>query len=223
MRIVIIRHGEPDYEKDCLTELGLKQADAAAKRLLEEGIEEIYSSTCGRALETARAFSKASGINDVHPLDFIREIRYGCEGDFYGKKWNPWYIADGLVSDGQSLQLPEWRDSPLFSNNFATEDVDKIAVESDKWLATLGYEREGLYYRCKRADDKQKTIALFCHGGASSAFFARVFNLPFPFLCAVQHFSFTAISILRFDRTPGKLSIPVIELMNDDRHLEGIN
>ena len=36
MRIIIIRHGDPDYEKDCLTELGHKQAAVAAKRLLEE-------------------------------------------------------------------------------------------------------------------------------------------------------------------------------------------
>ena len=43
MRIVLIRHGEPDYEKDCLTETGHKQAKIAAQRPLKEGIEEIYS------------------------------------------------------------------------------------------------------------------------------------------------------------------------------------
>ena len=44
MRIILIRHGDPNYEKDCLTELGHKQASAAAQRLLSEGIDEIYSS-----------------------------------------------------------------------------------------------------------------------------------------------------------------------------------
>ena len=42
MRIIIIRHGDPDYEKDCLTELGHKQAALAAKRLMVEGIETIF-------------------------------------------------------------------------------------------------------------------------------------------------------------------------------------
>lgn len=49
MRIVLVRHGDPNYEKDCLTELGHKQAAVAAQRLLKEGIDEIYSSPLGRA------------------------------------------------------------------------------------------------------------------------------------------------------------------------------
>ena len=31
MRIVFVRHGEPDYEHDCLTETGRLQAQAAAE------------------------------------------------------------------------------------------------------------------------------------------------------------------------------------------------
>ena len=32
MRIVFVRHGEPDYANDCLTALGREQAKAAALR-----------------------------------------------------------------------------------------------------------------------------------------------------------------------------------------------
>ena len=53
MRILFIRHGEPDYEHDCLTETGRLQAAAAARRLEREGIGKIYSSPNGRASETA--------------------------------------------------------------------------------------------------------------------------------------------------------------------------
>lgn len=222
MRIIFIRHGEPDYEKDCLTELGHKQADVAAQRLLEEGIEEIYSSPYGRAVQTAEAFSKASGIQNIQILDFIHEIRYGREGEFYDKKWSPWKGADELVWNGQSLLTPQWREYPVFQDNFATEDADRIAAETDAWLSTIGYEREGLYYRCTRPDDQQKTIAVFCHGGSTTAFIARVLNLPFPYLCALLHFSHTAISILRFDKTPDRLTVPVIELLNDARHLRDV-
>ena len=49
MRLIFVRHGEPDYEKDCLTETGKIQAAAAAERLAGEGISEIYASPCGRA------------------------------------------------------------------------------------------------------------------------------------------------------------------------------
>ena len=33
MRIIFVRHGEPDYENDCLTSTGREQAAACAARL----------------------------------------------------------------------------------------------------------------------------------------------------------------------------------------------
>ena len=221
MRIVLVRHGDPDYEKDCLTELGHKQAAVAAKRLLEEGIDEVYSSPLGRARQTASYFSELTG-KPVTILDFMQEIRFGQEGHLYDNQWNPWKGADELVWSGQNLQAENWREYPVYKGNFATIDADKIGEETDKWLASLGYVREGLYYRNRRLDDQQKTLAIFCHGGASSAFLARVLNQTFPYMCALCHFSHTGISVLRFDKTPGSLAMPVLELLNDDRHLRNV-
>lgn len=223
MRIVLIRHGDPNYEKDCLTELGHKQVKVAAQRLLKEGIEEIYSSPLGRARQTAQAFSDASGIKEIKILDFIQEIRFGCEGELYNNKWNPWLGVGALVREGKDVQSEDWRDYPVFKDNFATIDADKIAVEADKWLEELGYTREGKYYRNNRKDEKEKTIAVFCHGGSSAAFMARVLNQTFPYMCGVlMRFPHTTITVLRFDNTPGLLSLPVIELLNDDRHLKDV-
>ena len=223
MRILFIRHGDPDYEQDCLTELGHKQVKVGAQRLLEEGIEEIYCSPLGRARQTAQAFSEASGISEIKILDFMQEIRFGCEGELYDNKWNPWLGVNALVREGKNLQTPQWREYPVFKNNYATEDTDKIAVEADKWLAGLGYQREGLYYRNNRKDDKEKTIAIFCHGGSGSAFMAHVLNQTFPYMCALLlQYRHTTISILKFDKTPGELTFPIIELLNDDRHLKDV-
>ena len=58
MRIIFVRHGHPDYDKDCLTELGHKQAIAAAQRLKNEKIDRVFSSSCGRAAETAEHIAK---------------------------------------------------------------------------------------------------------------------------------------------------------------------
>ena len=220
MRIVFIRHGDPNYDLDCLTELGHKQAKIAAQRLLKEGIEEIYCSPLGRARQTAQAFSEASGIGDIKILDFIQEIRFGREGEMYEDKWNPWLVVEDLVKNGKDIQTPDWREYPVFKENLATVDADKIAIEADKWLSSLGYEREGKFYRCTRKDDKEKTIALFCHGGSSTAFFSRVLNQQFPYMCAVLlHYPHTTISVIKFNKTPGSLCQPIIELLNDARHL----
>ena len=228
MKIILIRHGDPNYEKDCLTELGHKQVKVAAQRLLKEGIDEVYCSPLGRARQTAQAFLDASGIDHMTILDFMQEIRFGVEGALYDNRWNPWLGAAALVKEGKDLQSDDWREYPVFKDNFATIDADKIAVEADKWLATLGYVREGQYYRCIGAGDdvesgtpaREKAIAIFCHGGSSSAFMARVLNQTFAYMCGILlRFPHTTINVLKFADKPGELVLPIIELLNDARHL----
>ena len=221
MKIILIRHGDPNYEKDCITELGHKQVKVAAQRLLKEEIDEVYCSPLGRARQTAQAFLDASGIADMTILDFMQEIRFGQEGALYDNKWNPWLGVYALIKEGKDLQSPLWREYAVFKDNFATIDADKIAAETDRWLATLGYEREGLYYRC--TSKNEKTIAIFCHGGSSAAFMARVLNQTFAYMCgALMYFPHTTINVLKFEDKPGELTLPVIELLNDARHLKDV-
>ena len=73
MRIIFIRHGEPDYENDTLTETGFKQAQLVAQRLKDENIEEIWSSTHGRALNSAKPTAELLGL-PVKAVDFMREV-----------------------------------------------------------------------------------------------------------------------------------------------------
>ena len=52
MRLYIIRHADPNYENDSITEFGKKEAVALSKRLKSEGVSKIYCSTMNRAVET---------------------------------------------------------------------------------------------------------------------------------------------------------------------------
>jgi probable phosphoglycerate mutase len=220
MRLIFIRHGEPNYEKDCLTELGHIQAKLVAQRLLQEDIKTIYSSPLGRARQTAQAYLDACGRTDVHILDFMKEIRFGTEEVLYDERFNPWTGVNKLIEQGINLQDPEWREFPLFKNNTATVDVDLIAAQSDKWLSSFGYEKDGLYYLNKNTEENNDTYAIFCHGGSTTAFLSRVLNIPFPHLCASFHLKHTGIVILRFDTTPGIRSIPLVELAGDILHIK---
>ena len=49
-----VRHGDPIYNPDTLTPLGIRQAEAVAKRLTMHGLDKIYSSTSNRAIMTAK-------------------------------------------------------------------------------------------------------------------------------------------------------------------------
>jgi len=222
MKLILVRHGDPNYELDCLTELGRKQAKVVAERLMEEGIEEVYASCLGRAKQTAQAFIDRSGIGPMHVLDFMQELRFGKADALY-QSGNPWLGALELVHQGEDLQSPDWREYPQFKENMATVDADHVMAGTDEWLATLGYQREGLYYRCTNEDDREKTIVLFSHGGSSTALLSRVLNIPFPHMCVVLgHIRHTAITVLQFDPRPGVLSMPIVEVMVDARHLQEV-
>lgn len=221
MRIVFVRHGEPDYQHDCLTETGKQQALLCAERLREEGISEIWSSPLGRAAETAAAASRAIGL-PVRTLDFMRELNWGSrDGSPIFAGGHPWDIADEMARQGLPLNDPCWRSLPFFRNNTAVDSVNLVEEGIDGWLSSLGYLREGCYYRCTRENDDQKTVALFSHGGSSGAAMGHMLNLPFPFACALFHLEFTGITVLRLDRRPGSLNTPRLELVNDGRHIRG--
>ena len=90
MKIILVRHGHPDYINDCLTPLGHEQAAKAALRLKDEGIEKIYSSPFGIAYETALHTAEVLSQN-VTKLDFMHEIRWGSsDGKEIYKEGHPW-------------------------------------------------------------------------------------------------------------------------------------
>ena len=221
MRIIFVRHGEPDYARDCLTEQGLIQAKACAERLRFEGIEEIWSSPLGRAAETAAVTAEKLDL-PVRTLDHMRELHWGSmDGEPLPSDGHPWELADRLAAEGWDLTDPAWREHPYFSNNRVTEEADHVARKTDEWLLSLGYERHGNYYRCVRQDDRQKTVALFSHGGSSAAAMGHIMNLTFPYACGVFHIHFTGITIIRLCRHPGAERIPCLELVNDAAHIHG--
>ena len=63
MRLLIIRHGEPIYNPDTLTEKGKKEAKILASFLKKNfpEIKDFYLSPLGRAQETAKPILEAFG------------------------------------------------------------------------------------------------------------------------------------------------------------------
>ena len=53
MKILIVRHGDPDYSIDSLTEKGWKEAEYLSERLCRLDVKEFCVSPLGRAKDTA--------------------------------------------------------------------------------------------------------------------------------------------------------------------------
>lgn len=220
MKIYFVRHGYPDYGKDCLTELGNKQAAAAAERLKDSGIEQIFSSTKGRALQTAEHTAKALGL-PVIPCDFMREISWGsADGEPMAENGHPWNLVTLIASEGKSIRESNWESGEYFCNNKVVEHVKTVTDGIDAWLLELGYAREGDYYRVvgERTD---KSVAMFSHGGASTAALAHLFNLPFPQACGMLHVDFTSVTVVSFSDKQGSLVYPKL-VASDATHTKGL-
>ena len=83
MKLFIIRHGDPDYERDSLTERGRREAALLCDRLLRENITKVYCSPLGRARATAAPFLLATGLQcDVR--DWMMEFPYGVSPRLHG-------------------------------------------------------------------------------------------------------------------------------------------
>ena len=222
MRIVFVRHGEPDYADDCLTAIGREQARAAAIRLKEEGIEEIWTSPLGRALETAKASSDVLGL-PVQTLDFMREVSWGSiDGSEILYGGHPWAIVFEMAKLGLDLNDPNWRELPYFRNNKLLKCIDLIESGIDQWLERYGYVREGLYYRHTVEEKQQRTIALFSHGGSSCAAMGHIQNLQFPYACALLHIDYNGITVVQMESRSGSGTLSRLTLSNDARHIRGV-
>ena len=73
MRILLIRHGDPDYVNDTLTEKGRREAALLAKRAVSMNMGECYKSPLGRAKDTAAPCLKVTG-KTAEILDWLREF-----------------------------------------------------------------------------------------------------------------------------------------------------
>lgn len=220
MRIIFVRHGHPDYERDCLTELGHLHGAAVAERLKDEPVERIYSSTHGRAMETAAHIDEKFGLGVVG-LEFMRETKWGsADGTPAFMDGHPWSVSDYMVEQGMDLLDKSWKESELYRNNRLVQTTAYLAEQMDLWLAGLGYTREGDYYRVGKV--KYHTIVVVSHGGASSAALGHLFHLPLPFLFSAICPDYTAVTVVSLSEQEGALVAPKFEIANDARHIATI-
>lgn len=217
MKIIFVRHGHPNYKDDCLTELGHLQAEAVAERLKDEKIDKIFSSSCGRAVETAQHIAARHNL-EVHQLDFMREIHWsGPDADDFV---HPWSLADEWVKNGKDIMDPDWQNDPDFKGHRVVESYNTLANCFDEWLKELGFCREGNYYRATR--ENNDTVMMVSHGGASSVALSHIFNISFPFVCKSIGINLTSITEVSFSSQEGELTSPRFELTNDARHIREI-
>ena len=220
MIIYIIRHGDPDYKTDTLTERGKIQAELVGKRLHEVGIDRVFSSPLGRAKETAAPLCRMAGL-ECHIEEWAREIDTE-------KTLTP--VPDGQPKSISNLQNTYFRDGASFDLNCpdsfnATgvndtqmrEECERIDRCGDEFLARLGYVREGNNYRVVRANDDR--VALFCHGAMGRAWIASLLHIPLHIMWASFKYTHTGVTAIEFKNNADGLTAPKCFYYSDMSHI----
>lgn len=171
MRILIVRHADPEYHGDTLTAHGHKEAEALANFLTSEKeagagrISRIFSSPMGRARDTARYTEEASGIK-AEVIEWTRELSYWPRMTL---EWQGIQDAGKGAGKGGEGGLAVWdvpgevvRAVPEISVGNEFDRIEPIACakelyadlckNSDEFCSKLGYLRkdDGSYYIVER-------------------------------------------------------------------------
>ena len=172
MRIVFVRHCEPDYTIDSLTARGFEEAELLAQRVVTWKVDDFYVSPLGRAKDTAKACldkRAASGLDhDVTELSWLREFYYNLKYPETGNECMCWDHMPSYFNGNKQLHdKDEWCDAPVMASGDIRREYESVTGAFDELLEGYGYVRQpdGTY---KVTAHNDKTIVMFCHFGVTS-------------------------------------------------------
>lgn len=174
MKIVIVRHGDPDYVNDSLTEKGFREAELVADRITKLDTAEFLVSPLGRARATADATLKR--INRTAKVcDWLQEFP-GRAVDENGNHRLPWdYMPADWTRFSGFYDKDNWYNEERMRLGDVKEAYNNIQNGIDAVLERYGYKRDGMIYRTECGN--KDTIVLFCHLGACLAIVSHLIGV----------------------------------------------
>jgi len=166
VKILFIRHGDPDYVHDSLTEKGFIEAKLLAEKLKDVNIDYYYVSPLGRAKDTASFTLEKKGVKAVE-CDWLREFDAPIwRPDVTEKRMIPWdWLPQDRCTYEDFFSYDKWMSHPSMVEGAVYEEYKRVTGNFDALLEKHGYVRNGHYYNA--VNPNNDTIALFCHFGVS--------------------------------------------------------
>ena len=176
MELLIIRHGDPDYTIDSLTEKGWKEAEYLSEKLVKMDIQDFYVSPLGRARDTASCTLKKLNREAV-VCPWLREFQPRIHRpDVTDKKMITWdWLPQDWTRVPEFYEYDSWWKAPVLQEANVKAEYDWVTENFDKLLEEHGYVREGNYYRVEKAN-KDK-LAFFCHFGLGCVLLSHLLNI----------------------------------------------
>ncbi len=176
MKLLLIRHGDPDYEHDNLTEAGQREARLLVPRMEREKPDAFYLSPLGRAQATARPTLEKIGASGL-VCDWLQEFSVPVQRPDKGGGCSlvPWdWLPQDWLQDEKLLDPVRWRENGVMAAAGVGDAYDRVTEQFDALLSARGYMREGRLYRVK--EPNTGILAFFCHFGVSCVLLSHLMN-----------------------------------------------
>ena len=175
MRLIIVRHGDPDYENDTLTGKGCREAKLLSERLSKLDIRDFYCSPLGRARKTASYTLEKMG-REAEICDWLREFTVDVADHETGEPRLAWDQLPAYWTDvPEYYDKDKWLDVPMMADADMRNEVKKVSDGIDGILASHGYERCGNLYRA--VSPNTDTVVLFCHFGVTCVMLSHLLGV----------------------------------------------
>lgn len=180
MKILIVRHGDPDYVHDSLTEKGKREAEFRSRELCKVPAAAYYCSPLGRAKETA-AFTLNKVCRTAVECLWLREFEAPIVKpnlpDKLSIAWD-WLPEDWTVNK-DFFDKDTWSSSDAMRKYNVKAQYDWVCAGLDSLLERHGYRRKGNLYEAIAPNND--TIILFCHFGVEAVMLSHMLNIsPMP-------------------------------------------
>ncbi len=219
LRILLIRHAEPDYTVDSLTPKGRVEAELLSRRLVHYDIRDFYVSPLGRARDTA-SYTLEKCCRKAVTLPWLREFRGSFSDPESGKRrvvaWDLkpriWKALPGIMN------IETWCDASVFDSGDVREIWKETTDGVDTLLGSYGCIKDGPVWRFENNGDF--TIALFCHFGISMAVLGYLTDVsPMILWHHTVCLPSSVTEIVTEERIRGEVSFRITKL-GDLTHLE---
>lgn len=218
MKIIFIRHGDPDYVNDTLTEKGRREAELLADRVCSWEVKDFYCSPLGRARDTAEYSMKRLNRTPV-VFDWLREFYYPVKDPATGNDRIAWdFLPEYWTKEPLLYEKDRWITAPVMKTGEELQEAYRqVCSGIDGILAEHGYEREGNYYRVTGAN--KDTIVFFCHLGVTFVMMSHILGISAPVLWQQFFVAPTSVTMLCTEEREKGIASFRVKYLGDTSHL----
>ena len=175
MKLIFIRHADPDYENDSLTEAGMREAEALISRIPKMNGDYFYVSPLGRAKKTCE-IAMRDVDKEVITLDFLQEFparAYRLDDPEHARIVWDWLPSDW--ADKNYFYDPDtFHIHPVMEKAHTKEIYDDVIRQFHELLIKHGYRKEGKVFKVER--ENHDTLVFFCHFGLECVLLSYLIN-----------------------------------------------